>query len=237
MGRVSDELPGSTALNRWARKAAGLVHASVTSVLRERGQCNLILTGGRAAEAMYCAWTLLPEFSNLRNVNFYFGDERCVSHNESDSNYNLVMRSLFANGVPKTCTIYRMEADSGDATESADSYSRALPMHIDILLLGVGEDGHIASLFPHSSALHESGRRVVFVIGPKPPIRRLTITPPVIRQASSVFVLAHGRAKAAVLARALREPDDIDTLPARMVLAANWIVDPDPASEIDVREY
>jgi 6-phosphogluconolactonase len=104
-------------------------------------------------------------------------------------------------------------------------YAQMLPCEIDLLLLGVGEDGHIASLFPCSAVLQELERVVVPVIGPKPPFERITITPLAIRRARSVFILAGGAAKAAVLSKALESPDDVQTLPARLVLHATWLLD------------
>ena len=100
-----------------------------------------------------------------------------------------------------------------------------LPDSIDVLLLGVGEDGHIASLFPNSTALQELNRRVISITGPKPPFKRLTVTPQVITKARSVFVLATGSAKAAMLYAALDNPNDIETLPARITLGGTWLID------------
>ena len=188
-----------------------------------------MLTGGRSAAQLYAAWARLPEFGRMTGVDFYFGDERCVPPADPDSNVGLAMRTLFAAGVPEGCAVHRMEAESTDAAAAADRYGARLPQAIDILLFGVGEDGHIASLFPHSEALRETCRRVVAVVGPKPPPRRLTVTPPVIRHAQAVFVLAPG-AKAALRAAARQEPADIDALPARLVLGAIWLPEDAPSS-------
>ncbi|MBI5329715.1 MAG: 6-phosphogluconolactonase [Betaproteobacteria bacterium] len=210
---------------RWADVAADAVLARIAARLREVGHCAVMLTGGRSAAQLYTAWARHPEFRSLTGVAFYFGDERCVPPDHSESNYGLAMRTLFASGLPAGCTVQRMEADSADQEAAADRYAAALPDYVDVLLLGVGEDGHIASLFPHSAALGETRRRVVAITGPKPPPRRLTITPPVIRQARSVFVLAAGAAKAAALAEALRTPEAVEALPARMVLGATWLLE------------
>lgn len=210
---------------RWAEVAAATVLARVKACLRDNGHCAVMLTGGRSASKLYTAWSRHPLSCNLHGVAFYFSDERCVPPCHSESNYGLAMRTLFANGLPSGCTVHRMEADNPDPDAAAARYAAALPDHIDVLLLGVGEDGHIASLFPQSAALDETRRGVVAITGPKSPHRRLTITPPVVRQARSVFVLAAGAAKAAVLMEALRSPDRINDLPARMVLGAIWLLD------------
>lgn len=210
---------------RWADVAADAVLARITARLREAGHCAVMLTGGRSAAQLYTVWARHPGFRSLSGVAFYFGDERCVPPDHGESNYGLILRTLFASGLPAGCTVHRMEADSADQDAAADRYAAGLPDRIDVLLLGVGEDGHVASLFPRSAVLGETRRGVVAVTGPKPPPRRLTITPLVIRQARSVFVLAVGAVKAAVLAEALRAPEAVAACPARLVLGATWLLD------------
>ncbi len=184
-----------------------------------------MLTGGGSAERLYRSWAMMPEFVVSRGVRFYFGDERCVPPDHADSNYGMARRVLFEGGVPDACTVFRMEAEDPDPNGAASRYGVALPETIDILLLGVGEDGHIASLFPGSLSLTERRRRVIHILGPKPPFERLTITPRVFTEASCAFILAPGEAKVAVLAKALRRPDDVMGCPVRMVLQGTWLLD------------
>lgn len=209
----------------WDQKAAELIHVQVESAIRRCGQCNILLTGGTAAKRMYSAWSRAFDISSLGDVTFYFGDERCVPPGHPESNYGMAMSALFESGMPQNCTVHRMEADSDDLEAAADRYAAVLPGSIDILLLGVGEDGHIASLFPYSTALLEKRRPVQPISGPKQPYQRLTITPPVIIQAHSIFLLAPGAAKAAVLEEALRLPNNIDALPARLAMKGTWLLD------------
>lgn len=205
--------------------AAGLIQDSISAFLREQGYCNVILTGGRSAERLYAAWSGVPALRQLTSVRFYFSDERCVPPDHSESNYGMAMRTLFQYGVPADCSVFRIEADDPDHEAAALRYGNVLPNTIDVMLLGVGEDGHIASLFPGSAALHETDRRVVHITGPKPPYDRLTITPQVIAQAKSVFVLATGPTKAAVLGKARQKSADFDALPARLALNSTWLLD------------
>lgn len=209
----------------WACRAVEKIHSLVHDLLLRQGSCGVILTGGRSAARFYQAWAQHPEFQNFAKIDFFFGDERCVPPDAVDSNYGMAMRTLFAGGVPPGCTVWRMEAESADLESAADRYAATLPENADVLLLGVGEDGHIASLFPHGEALHERTRRVVPVTGPKPPCRRLTITPPVVRQAKVIFLLAAGPDKTTLLAAARAVPDDIDSLPVRLVPDAIWLLD------------
>jgi len=100
-----------------------------------------------------------------------------------------------------------------------------LPFNIDILLSSVGEDGHVASLFPFDDALYETERLVVPVIAPKSPSCRLTITPKVIKSAKSIFVLAVGEKKGEILGEALNNPHNIFELPVRLTIGSTWILD------------
>lgn len=209
----------------WATKAAAIIMDEITQTCQTQGGCSVMLTGGRSAARLYQAWADLPDFDQLLKVHFYFGDERCVTPDQPESNYGLAMRILFQRGVPKDCTVSRMHAERPDREAAAEAYVEQLPSSIDVLLLSVGEDGHIASLFPHSPALLERLRRVVYVHAPKPPPERLTVTPLVIAQAKQVFVLAIGSEKAAVMHQAQTVPNDIFELPARLVLNANWFLD------------
>jgi len=216
----------------WSDQASRAVQDVMDTRLAEDRECSVMLTGGRCAERFYTAWAKLLPTRTVGDVRFYFGDERCVPPDHSESNYGMVVKTLFARGIPEGCTIFRMEADDVDREAAALRYAKALPDSIDILLLGVGEDGHIASLFPKSPALLEFHRRVVLVSSPKPPHERLTITPPVIAQAKYIFVLAAGRAKAQVLVKALRQESNVAAMPVRMVLDATWLLDTSLLKEV-----
>jgi 6-phosphogluconolactonase len=170
-------------------------------------------------------------------MRFLFGDERCVPPDNADSNYALVMRTLLAKGVPPGCSIARMEAENPDREAAARAYEELLPEAIDVLLLGVGADGHVASLFPHSPAFRAKQRTVVPVTGPKPPQERLTITPRVIAGAGEVFVLATGTEKGEMLVEALKSPADAESLPVRLALGGTWLLDEKAAAPLGVGSH
>jgi len=211
--------------------SARYVQSLVSNKSDLNDRCSVILTGGRSAGRLMRAWAELPEFEQMHNIDFFFGDERCVPPEHEESNFGLAMRTLFRFGIPKGCYVHRIEAESSDKDLAAKRYSELLPDCIDLLLLGVGEDGHIASLFPGSAALHET-RKVVAVTGPKPPAERITITPVVIGQSESIVVLASGEGKRAPLRDVLRSSPSVEQCPARLVQHATWLIDFDrPASE------
>ena len=168
----------------------------------------------------------------LKGVRFLFGDERCVPPDHAESNYALVMKTLLAKGVPSGCSIVRMEAENPDREAVAKSYEKFIPKNVDVLLLGMGTDGHIASLFPDSPALRSMQRSVVPIIGPKPPYERLTITPRVITRARSVFVMVTGAEKGKVLAEALLSTEDFLSLPVRLASGGTWLLDAEAETQI-----
>ena len=110
-------------------------------------------------------------------------------------------------------------------------YEAILTAEHDLILLGLGEDGHTASLAPGSPALDESRRRVMVVEGTKPPKVRITITPPVLRAARNVLVLVSGMSKSEALRRALAAEGDVRLTPARLVREGIWFACPKTIAE------
>lgn len=193
---------------------------------------TIMLTGGRSAKLLFAKWSSsLKLMSSFENKEFFFGDERCVPPDDKDSNYRLTLENLFSNGIPYGARLHRMEAESNNLDLAALSYEKRLPSSIDLLLLSVGDDGHIASLFPYDSALAEQERLVVAVKANEKHIGRLTITPVVIKNAKKVVVMAIGAKKRMIYERALEDPLDVISMPARLVLDRTWIFD---LNDVDV---
>jgi 6-phosphogluconolactonase len=221
---VSENLEG------WAVLAAKVISQEVSSAISSRGVCYIMLTGGNTAERLYHEWaksSTLP----LEHICFLFGDERCVPPGHADSNYALVMKTLLANEVPSGCSIARIVAENPDREAAARAYEKLIPKVVDIILLGMGADGHIASLFPHSPALCSTCESVVPVTGPKSPHERLTVTPRVIARARSVFLLVTGKEKGRILAEALKPSANVLSIPVCLVLGGTWLLDDEAASQ------
>lgn len=208
----------------WSNDVADLLLNKICSTTLDTGCCNVMLTGGRAAKEIYASLSVDDRFRNLNNVNFYFGDERCVPEFDLQSNYKMVKEELFPNGLPGNCSIFPMKIISNDLDASADEYDKTLPHKIDVLILSMGEDGHIASLFPHSPVLYESSKRVCSVIGHKPPYERLTITPPVLNSADNIYILAFGDEKLKLFEKLEDNVGDFYSIPARLVIHGNWFL-------------
>lgn len=217
-----------------AREAATWIAGVIREAIAERGACALALAGGRTPVPVHAALAADPRRGSIdwSRVEIFFGDERAVSPTDPESNYGLAMEALLRHVPVPPARIHRMEAERADLEAAADEYAALLPPALDLLLLGIGGDGHTASLFPGSSALRERRRLVVPVQGPKPPPTRLTITPPVIRAARMTAVLASGAGKAAAVARALDERTAVSEVPARLARDGVWFLDPGAASAL-----
>jgi len=183
------------------------------------------LSGGNTPRELYRR--LQPNDLPWDTVDLFFGDERCVPRDHELSNFRMVRESLL-DRVPVRAHFLH------DPQEYEELLRVTLGERgrFDLLLLGMGEDGHTASLFPGSPALGEGKRWVVAAPGVPPAAERLTITPVLIRAAYHVVVLVSGERKARILADALEGPPG--TLPVQLVGECQgeveWIVDPAAAS-------
>jgi 6-phosphogluconolactonase len=210
-----------------ARRAAERIVESVRGAVAARGAAAVALAGGETPRPVYetLAGSALADAMPWSAVDWYFGDERAVPPDDPRSNDRMVRAALFASRPELLDRLHRMPADAADASSAAAEYGRLLPDPLDLVLLGMGEDGHTASLFPGSPALDEREARVVPTTGSKAPFQRMTITPPVIEAARDVLVLVAGAAKAPALARVLGGTLDVKALPVQLALRGTWVVD------------
>jgi 6-phosphogluconolactonase len=140
--------------------------------------------------------------------------------------------ALFDRITIPTDRIHRMQGEHPDREAAARAYEEELPPRLDVVVLGIGEDAHTASLFPGSPALLEAQRLVLPVIGPKPPPERLSLTPPALRAARLCIVLGSGSGKAEPVRRALQEPLDISSTPIQLARDGVWFLDQAAASAL-----
>jgi 6-phosphogluconolactonase len=207
-----------------AGRAAGWIADAVRKTIREKGACTLALAGGTTPRLAYQRLPTLPVVP-WAQVEIFFGDERAVPPDSPDSNYRMAHKAFLSQVPIPPPKIHRMAAELDDLTTVAREYGALLPESLDVLLLGMGADGHTASLFPHAPALAERQQLVVRVVGGDPLVQRLTITPPVIERAARVLMLATGADKADMVARALEGPEDVASVPAQLARHATWILD------------
>jgi 6-phosphogluconolactonase len=193
------------------------------------------LSGGNTPAPVYRALARSPDLS-WPNVAIFFGDERAVPPTDPASNFRMASESLLDQVPLSANQVHRMEAERPDRDAAAAAYAAILPDRFDLMLLGLGDDGHTASLFPHAPTLTERLLRVVPAAGPTPPVHRLTVTPPVLAAARATVVLVTGPDKAAMVARVLEGPDIPDTLPAQLVRGGAWFLDDTAASMLRTKD-
>jgi 6-phosphogluconolactonase len=210
----------------WAQMAASLIDKEIRLACKKGYRAKVMLTGGGAAAKLYEAWSCQPSFKTLSGINFYLSDERFVPNYHVDSNSKMIKESLFANGLPNDCNFYEINCSQGaDPIKSASDYEDLLPNIIDILILTLGDDGHIASLFPGDPVFFESKRRVVSIGRPSGQLSRISITPLVIKNSKFVFILAPGLAKRQMANKIIKSPNEVISMPATLALQGTWIFD------------
>jgi 6-phosphogluconolactonase len=202
-----------------AQRSAEWLAEAIRQTLAGGGRCSFALSGGKTVGPIYRTLADMP--LPWERVDFYFADERCVPPDHLESNYFLAEQTLFRPAGVKLDQVRRMEGEREDRDAAARDYEALLPPTLDVVLLGMGEDGHTASLFPGLAAVEERVRRVLAVVGPKPPPWRLTLTLPVLVGARKVLFAMAGEGKRDALRRVLAGED----LPAARVTNAVWMVD------------
>lgn len=226
-----------------AAAAEELFRTTVKASVKASGRCNVALSGGRTPKLLFRRfveremrnWDLWPR------LHVYWADERAVSPAHRDSNYRLAYDSFLSQVPVSMENIHRMRGEVGDLEAEAVRYEELLePLRVgewprfDLILLGLGADGHIASLFPRSPALDETRRWVVPAPGPEPHTRRLTMTLPVINAAAGICFLVTGEDKARAVRKAIEQEADFREVPAVGVQpvdgAVRWMLDEAAAS-------
>ena len=217
-----------------ALASAHLIASRVEKAAATRGIARIAISGGSTPKAIF---QLLADPSGpfLNTVpwdklQIYWVDERCVGPDDPESNYG-VCRDLLLSKVPiPSANVFRMEGEL-DPEEAAARYESTLRNTMklegaespafDLVTLGMGPDGHTASLFPHTAALDEIGRLVVANHVAQKDTWRITLTWPVINQAAEVVFLVDGASKTDVLAEVLTGPRDIERLPSQLIRPSN----------------
>jgi len=206
---------------------AAWMAAAIADDIGRRGRCAVALAGGHTPRPVYERLASEPLAGQVpwAGLHVYFGDERAVPPDDPASNYLMAATALLRRVPIPAAQVHRLEADRPDRDAAAREYERLLPDRLDLLLLGMGADGHTASLFPGSAALDERARRVLPVTAPAAPAARMTVTPPVVAAARRVAVLAAGPDKAAAVARALEGPLRPRDVPVQLALGGVWFLD------------
>lgn len=199
--------------NELSSSAAEYVVNLLLQAIAERGSFHIALAGGSTPRQLY-ERLLSPRFSDRipwNKVHFYLGDERFVPPDHEDSNYRMMYKHLFYNTQIPPENIHRFATELKDPVTVAQHYAKELETHLprsqtqngdlifDLVLLGVGSDGHTASLFPGTSILNEYSAPVAAVFVPQLASWRISITFPLIQKARNVLALICGSEKAPIV--------------------------------------
>ena len=220
-----------------SERAAAATVEMIGKTVRQHGRCSLVLSGGNTPKTLYrlLASTYRDQVP-WSQVHVFWGDERFVPHDDPASNYRMARESLLDHVPLSALHIHPMPTQPPSPDAAARDYERTLRTEMgshrplfDLVLLGLGEDGHTASLFPRSPALNETTRWVVAVTAPVEPFTRLTLTLPAIASAARIFVLVSGARKANALEHVLSPAADPDSYPAASLRlagpAVTWWID------------
>lgn len=218
------------------------------------GRFTVALSGGSTPRAMLALLAADPFVATVpwESIHFFWGDERCVPPDHPDSNYRMAAEALLSKVVPLE-NIFRIPAELPDAAQAAEEYAATLrqfflarpganktgtaPLsslpRFDLVFLGMGPDGHTASLFPHTEALQAGERIVVANYVEKFKANRITLTAATINNARNVTFLVAGADKAEALSHVLEGPYQPELYPSQLIRPANgtllWMVD-EPAA-------
>ena len=179
------------------------------------------ITGG--STALIFLGALRDAHVNWSRLTLYWGDERAVPPDNPDSNYGLAEQMLLRPLGAKAPAAIRMEGELPDLRHAARQYSEALPDALDLLILGVGDDGHVCSLFPgHPALIDESAKAIAIDDSPKPPPRRITLSMNYVLRSRRIWIVAVGDRKLPLLQRAIARtematPLDLVTAQGRAV--------------------
>ena len=227
-----------------SRAAAARFVRITTAAVRARGRCSVALSGGSSPKGVYRALAYEPYRSQVRwdQIEFFWGDERHVPPDHADSNYRMAADTLLSRVPVHPQSIHRVHAESADAALAAQQYEDEIRAYFgggdatprfDLVWLGLGTDGHTASLFPGTSALAEQRRWCVANWVGALNTHRITMTLPVFNAARDVVFIVSGAEKSPIVRQVLHVPDS--ALPAQLVQPADgnlwWMLDRAAAGE------
>ena len=229
-----------------SQHAAQYIVGIATESIATRGRFTIALSGGNTPRKTYGLLGSDPYSSQIdwELVHIFWSDERCVPPDSPDSNYLMAHEELLSKISTPGLQVHRMPADMPDRDAASREYTDEMRRlfgtedipDFDLIQLGMGPEGHTASLFPHQASLHETQRLVMPVTVPKPPPDRLTFTPPLLNAARNVLFLVTGSDKADALKAVIEGEYQPDEYPAQIVLPPNgaveWMVDSEAAKKL-----
>ncbi len=222
-----------------AAAAGARLVGAITSAIANRGEASIVLTGGTVGIKLLRHVVGFGTDIDWSKVTLFWGDERFVPAADEDRNFKQAREALLESIDIPSANVHAIAASDGefgDAIEdAAAAYEALLPAEFDVHLLGMGGEGHINSLFPHTDAVRETTRLVVAVTdSPKPPPRRITLTLPAVARAREVWLVVAGAEKADAVAAALGGAAAVDVPAAGAVGKEKtvWLLDEAAAAKL-----
>ena len=227
-----------------ARRAAERFVEAAAAAVKDKGSFRVVLAGGSTPKTLY---SLLVDGQGLRaqvpwdKMHLFFGDERHVGPEHPDSNFRMATEVMISKSPLKPEQISRIKGELSDAEEAAQEYEQTIRSQFnlaygefprfDLVLLGMGSEGHTASLFPGTKALRETSRIAVHNWVGKFLSDRITLTAPAINNSAEVIFMVTGADKALALTAVLERVYEPDQLPAQLIQPKNgtllWLTDKD----------
>ena len=237
---MSAEILISKTSEEWTEHAARWIAECLAGALAERDRASLALAGGSTPAGVYAhlarafagggeGWPAV----DWSRVDLYLGDERAVEPDHPEANARLAMEHL-VRPLERSAPLLFLPVGIAHSVEAAAmAYEDLVPETLDVCLLGIGEDGHVASLFPGQETLDETERRVVPVHdAPKPPPDRISLAPAALTGSRHLAVLARGAGKAEPVRLALRVDGPAREIPARLAREGTWLLDAEAAAAL-----
>ena len=231
-----------------SREAAERFTAASALAIGDHRAFTVALSGGSTPRDLFRLLTEVPwrDRVDWSRTRIFWGDERCVPPDHAESNYRLARETLLDQVPLPAANVHRMRAELADRSAAAAEYEAELVRLLrrdpadrpsfDLMLLGLGADGHTASLLPGSKLLHEHERLVAVTDLEREGTVRLTVTSPVVQHAAHLLFLVSGADKAPALAAVIDGPFEVERHPAQLVRQAHgdvvWLVDAPAAAEL-----
>ncbi|HEX4378616.1 MAG TPA: 6-phosphogluconolactonase [Candidatus Acidoferrum sp.] len=236
-------------VNDIAARAAELILAAATAAVKENGRFTIALAGGSTPKTLYSLLAAEPYFSVMPwdKTYLFFGDERHVPPDDKDSNFRMANESMISKLSLKPEQVHRIKTENPDPEKAAQEYEQLLTSffglssgqlpRFDVILIGMGDEGHMLSLFPGTKALHDDGRLVKSNWIGKLYTWRVTVTAPVANNSALAIFMVTKPDKALALKGVLEGPYEPEQLPSQLLQPANgkafWLIDTAAAAKLD----
>ena len=230
----------------WIQLAIKTITNQATQAIQNRGYFSLVLSGGNTPKPIYQA-LISDEVQAIFDWSKWFifwGDERCVPPNDEESNFRMAKLAFLDQSTIPQENIYRIIGEI-EPNNAAQIYEQEInkffikkEKRFDTILLGVGNDGHTASLFPGVNALREKKHWVSISQHPESGMKRITLTYPAINQSRNIIFLAKGSEKSEVIADIINHPEKEPHYPAKGIIGKEkppeWIIDKEAAGKLEI---